>query len=457
MLAETWKKLSFLGTDAMESATLRNRVVITNQLATINTLVLFGSVILFFVIGQQWLGGLLVPITVLNAFVLLLHARKLYTIGRVLYCVNLTLMVYFYSSLTGDYTGIFLYFYSLSLYPIVLFESREWRISVSLLAFILGLYVAYHLRIRPFAGLLALPMDKVRIVGIVCIYGSLAYVVLLMWLHKNHVTLLMERLLQNEKARNQKLQEQDLMIMRQDSSLRRNQQELQEKTRQMQQTQQQMQAMLEELRRNQAALALQQYYDKGVAELAEVTRWTPESRLQPWAYQVLAFLVRYVNGTQGTLYIVHQTHDGNGGNSGNGAVNTVGGAKGNWGTEYLQLVAGYALAEGSGAPTRVGLGEGLLGELLRSPTATHLTQLDGNGSGHMPAQTHTLRTAAGEVALRELFLLPLLYNANLVGAIEVANLNNFTPAELFFLQRIGTRLGAALAGIYINEEIRMSN
>lgn len=437
-----WKNLSLAGAETLESATFRNRIIITNQLAIINTFILSGSILLFFAIGQVWLGALLVPFTVVNAFVLALHLRKLYNIGRVVYCTNITLMIYAYASLTGDYTGIFLYFYPLCIYPIILFEAKEWRYTLALLVVVLGLYVAYHLRVRVYSGALVMPMDDVALVGKICIFGSMAFVVGILFLDKYRIAATMLRMLGEEKAKNQRLQEQDIMILRQDAILRRNQQELQEKTILMEKSQQQLADMVAELKRNQTALALQQHYDKGVAELAEATRWTPDSQLKVWAQNVLSFLAQFVNASQGTFYVVQQAND----------------AKLNGrGKDYLQLVAGYALIESNGAPARINPGEGLLGALLHNPAASHLTQLDDNGSGHLPTQTHTLRTAGGELVLKELFVLPLIYNEELVGAIELANVHAFTTPELFFLRRIGTRLGAALAGIYVNEEIRLSN
>ena len=106
------------------------------------------------------------------------------------------------------------------------------------------------------------------------------------------------------------------------------------------------------------------------------------------------------------------------------------------GNAQLTLTAHYAYQEKPGATTTFGFGEGLVGQ-----AALEKKQILINEVSDAPI---TITSALGAMAPRSILCLPLLYEGEVAGVIELGSLHPFTELQQEFLQQIEERLAIAI-------------
>jgi signal transduction histidine kinase/HAMP domain-containing protein len=108
----------------------------------------------------------------------------------------------------------------------------------------------------------------------------------------------------------------------------------------------------------------------------------------------------------------------------------------------LSLLATYAREGSAGAPQRVRFGEGLVGECGRERRMIVVSDV--------PKKYVAVKSALGKAAPRSIAFLPLLYEGETQGVIELAVFEPFSPAELSFLEQLGETIGLVLTSIDAN-------
>ncbi len=121
--------------------------------------------------------------------------------------------------------------------------------------------------------------------------------------------------------------------------------------------------------------------------------------------------------------------------AGTGDVHTpaLGGAK-------LRLTASYGQSAEPGLVFRTG--EGLIGQAAASRRRIRLTPTD--------ERRLTIRSGLAEVAPRDLVVLPVLFEGELIGVIEFASIGRFSDLHLQFLERVVAAIGVSLNTILAN-------
>jgi PAS domain S-box-containing protein len=108
----------------------------------------------------------------------------------------------------------------------------------------------------------------------------------------------------------------------------------------------------------------------------------------------------------------------------------------------LRLLAAYA-REGKGRlPTRVQIGEGLLGEAARERRRIVVSEV--------PASYLTIKSALGEAPPHMVAFLPILFEGETQAVIELATFDRFTETQLAFLDQLGETIGLVLNAIAAN-------
>ena len=108
------------------------------------------------------------------------------------------------------------------------------------------------------------------------------------------------------------------------------------------------------------------------------------------------------------------------------------------GDEALVLIGSCGL-EGEGAPARIRLGEGLVGQCARDRQMRAITQV--------PDGCLTVTTALAKARPTEILLLPIVFEDRLVGVVELASLAGFSPIQREFLDRIAYHIGITVNSI----------
>ncbi|HEY5675330.1 MAG TPA: ATP-binding protein, partial [Myxococcales bacterium] len=125
------------------------------------------------------------------------------------------------------------------------------------------------------------------------------------------------------------------------------------------------------------------------------------------------------------------------------------------GGPVLERVSGYGLADTT-APLRFHIGEGLVGQCARERRLLAVEDL--------PAGYARVRSGTGEAEPRSLVLLPLLFQGEIRGVLELASFRPFGAAQRSLLDQLAQMLGVALNTIATSmrseellEELRASN
>ncbi|MDH6127353.1 HAMP domain-containing protein [Kitasatospora sp. GP82] len=110
------------------------------------------------------------------------------------------------------------------------------------------------------------------------------------------------------------------------------------------------------------------------------------------------------------------------------------------GTE-LVLITSYGRSNVTG-PERIGLGQSLVGQAARSRRIITVQDL--------PSGYATISSSLGHAAPRELIVLPIVVEDQLLGVVELAALHSFSQLHRDFLERFAEAVGANLSTLLAN-------
>src|SRR5439155_13723092 len=111
-------------------------------------------------------------------------------------------------------------------------------------------------------------------------------------------------------------------------------------------------------------------------------------------------------------------------------------------TPVLTLLAGYA-AEGQGSlGKQVGLGEGLVGQCALEKQKILLT--------NVPADYIRITSGLGDATPRNILVLPVVFEGQVKGVIELASFDGFNPTHEAFLDQLTESIGIVLNTIEAN-------
>jgi len=115
------------------------------------------------------------------------------------------------------------------------------------------------------------------------------------------------------------------------------------------------------------------------------------------------------------------------------------------GDTQLRLIAGYGLradmAEGS-APTQYRLGQSLIGQVAKSKRSIVIANL--------PEGYVKISSGIGEAPPANLAVLPILFEDQVLGVIELASFTSFSPVQTDFLEQLTETLGVNFNTIIAN-------
>ncbi|MHB2024034.1 MAG: ATP-binding protein, partial [Mycobacteriales bacterium] len=107
----------------------------------------------------------------------------------------------------------------------------------------------------------------------------------------------------------------------------------------------------------------------------------------------------------------------------------------------LELESSYGFA-GRGYGDSFGLGEGLVGQAAVDGAAIRVREV--------PAGFFAIRSGLGEAGPADLAVLPVLFEGNVLGVIELASLSSFSELHLNFLEQLVETIGVVLNAIMAN-------
>ena len=167
-------------------------------------------------------------------------------------------------------------------------------------------------------------------------------------------------------------------------------------------------AMAESLQYSFNLLEDKEWLQSGIAKLND--QMVGEKDIKTLANDMLVHIVAHTKSHVAALYILEED-------------------------KHLYLTGGYALAANE-KRHRIALGEGLIGQCLQSDKLILLDEI--------PEGEITISYATGQTKPKNVVVFPLHRDGFIVGVIELASLNNYTPRKLDFLNNISNNIGIAI-------------
>ncbi|MDJ1486165.1 PAS domain-containing protein [Cytophagaceae bacterium YF14B1] len=166
------------------------------------------------------------------------------------------------------------------------------------------------------------------------------------------------------------------------------------------------------------------WYNEGISKLSLILR-KKEEDLNQMAFSVLRFLVKYVGANQGSFFIINSSDS----------------------EQELVSAATYAYDRQKFGHTRIQWGEGLLGAACLEKQMIYMTEI--------PQGYTQITSGLGEATPSCLIILPLLYENQVEGAIELALFETLNEHQVNFLNDASNVIASELNGVRTNLKIRL--
>src|SRR5215831_5475162 len=109
------------------------------------------------------------------------------------------------------------------------------------------------------------------------------------------------------------------------------------------------------------------------------------------------------------------------------------------GDTRLRLIAGYGLRADKDAPIQYRIGQSLIGQVAKSKRAIVVDEI--------PPGYIKISSGLGEAAPANLAVLPLQFEDQVLGVVELASFTRFTPIQVAFLEQLTETLGVSVNAI----------
>ncbi|MDF1546783.1 MAG: cache domain-containing protein [Bacteroidales bacterium] len=153
----------------------------------------------------------------------------------------------------------------------------------------------------------------------------------------------------------------------------------------------------------------------GLSELGEVLRNSTE-KFEDYLLNILSQIIRYVKAEQGAIFLLNNDNPVH---------------------QYLELRSAYAYNKKKALESQMEIGEGLVGRCFQEKEVIYMTNI--------PEGYTFVSSGLGGHEPRCLFLMPLLFEDEPFGVIELASLHELADYEIEFLKSIGERVASSVS------------
>ncbi len=163
---------------------------------------------------------------------------------------------------------------------------------------------------------------------------------------------------------------------------------------------------------------------EGLSKVAEITR-IHQQEVQELADRLLSYLVNYTEANQGSLFFLQEDV---------------------LGEVSLSLSACFAYDKKKHAEKTVKPGQGLVGQTFLEKKTLHLKRV--------PSDYVQITSGLGEATPTALLVVPLTFNEQVLGILEIASFNQFAAHQIKFLETVGEVIASAVATVRMNAQTK---
>jgi PAS domain S-box-containing protein len=162
----------------------------------------------------------------------------------------------------------------------------------------------------------------------------------------------------------------------------------------------------------------------GLAKFSEILRRNNDN-IELLCNEIISETVKYLGINQGGIFVLNKN------------------AK----EPVLELKGMYAFDKKKSMQKQIKLGEGLLGQAFLEGGIVHIKQV--------PQDYIMITSGLGNLQPRSLLIVPLQYNDEVIGVMELASFEDFQPYQIDFLKSIAEVTASTIITVYSNDATRM--
>ncbi len=159
---------------------------------------------------------------------------------------------------------------------------------------------------------------------------------------------------------------------------------------------------------------------QGVAIFSDILRKHSDN-VEELTFEIISNMVQYTESNQGGIFIVNDNDKDN---------------------IFLEMTACYAYDRQKFLKRKIEVGEGLVGRCYQEQEKIFLTDI--------PEDYIKISSGLGEESPNCLLLVPLAYNDNIFGIMEIASFNTYREYEIEFIERVGESIAATISSVKAN-------
>ena len=159
---------------------------------------------------------------------------------------------------------------------------------------------------------------------------------------------------------------------------------------------------------------LRKWANEGINNFGDILRQSND--IQELSFRIIQELVLYLSANQGGIFIYDDTDKNN---------------------IYLNLVASYAFNRKKNLKKKILVGEGLIGVCAVEKETIHMTKI--------PEDYINITSGLGKTNPKNLLIVPLKVEDEVLGIIELASLNKFEPHHIEFVERVSSNIASTLS------------
>lgn len=162
----------------------------------------------------------------------------------------------------------------------------------------------------------------------------------------------------------------------------------------------------------------------GLAKFSDILRRNNDN-IELLCNEIISETVKYLGINQGGIFVLNKN------------------AK----EPFLELKGMYAFDKKKSMQKQIKLGEGLLGQAFLEGGLVHIKQV--------PQDYIMVTSGLGNLQPRSLLIVPLQYNDEVIGVMELASFEDFQPYQIDFLKSIAEVTASTIITVYSNDATRM--
>ena len=162
------------------------------------------------------------------------------------------------------------------------------------------------------------------------------------------------------------------------------------------------------------------WISEGIAKFGEILRQN-DNDLNRLCYTIIISLVKYLDANQGGVFLIQESGVGE---------------------RYFQQTAAYAYNRKKYANKRLAIGEGLIGTCALEKKTIYLTEV--------PDNYLVITSGLGKANPRCILIVPLIFNGEIHGVIEIASFRKLEKYEIEFVEKISENTASTLSGVKTN-------